>query len=54
MSDQASLKKIWLDGNHGYLSAREQLKAWALREAWREYNEGVYGMNTWIAERLTY
>ena len=53
MVAQASLKELWLAGKEGGLSAREQLKAWALREAWNDQNEGVYGMNTWIAERLT-
>ena len=36
----------------GRFSAREQLKAWALREAWRQNNEGSHGMLTWIAEKL--
>ena len=29
-----------------------QLKAWALREAWRQNNEGSHGMLTWIAKKL--
>ena len=53
MSAQASLEDLWLGGKAGGLSAREQLKAWALREAWREHNDGGYGMHAWIAERLT-
>ena len=53
MSTQTSLKEVLLGGKDGCLSAREQLKAWALREAWRQQNDGVYGMHTWIAERLT-
>ena len=52
MSAQTALKDLWLAGNEGHLSAREQLKAWALREAWREVNDGKYGMNSWIAERV--
>ena len=52
MADQTSLKELWLGGKAGCLSAREQLKAWALREAWRQKNTGVQGMLTWIAERL--
>ena len=47
------MEELWLYGQDGGLSAREQLKAWALREAWKEHNEGMYGMHTWIAERLT-
>ena len=53
MSAQTSLKDLWLHGKDGCLSAREQLKASALREAWQEMNHGVHGMHTWIAERLT-
>ena len=53
MASQASLKNLWLHGNAGCLSAREQLKAWALREAWKEHNDGTYGMYAWIAEKLT-
>ena len=53
MSAQTSLKELWLGGKDGCLSAGEQLTAWALREAWRQQNDGVYGMHTWIAERLT-
>ena len=52
MAAQASLKDLWLHGNAGCLSAREQLKAWALREAWKEHNDGTYGMYAWIAEKL--
>ena len=33
-------------------SAREQLKAWALCEAWRQNNEGSHGTLTWIADKL--
>ena len=64
MSAQASLQELWLAGKHGGLSAREQLKAWALREVWKhhrkdaeETEEGgdasVYGMYSFIAERVT-
>ena len=52
MADQASLQELWLGGKAGCFSAREQLKAWALREAWRQNNEGSHGMLTWIAEKL--
>ena len=53
MSAQASLKDFWLRGKGGCFSAKEQLQAWALRVTWREINDGVYGMHTWIAQRLT-
>ena len=53
MASQASLRDLWLHSNAGCLSAREQLKAWALREAWKEHHDGTYGMYTWIAAKLT-
>ena len=53
MSVQDTLQKLWLHGKVGGLCAREQLKAWALREAWMDGKPGTFGMNTWIAERLT-
>ena len=40
----------WLEASR--FSTREQLKAWALREAWRQKNEGSHGMLTWTAEKL--
>ena len=52
MADQASLQELWLGGKAGCLSVREQLKAWALCEAWRQNNEGSHGMLIWIAEEL--
>ena len=53
MAVQDTLQKLWLHGKNGGLCAREQLKAWALREAWMDGKPGTFGMNTWIAERLT-
>ena len=52
MADQASQQEPWLGGKAGCLSAQEQLKAWALREAWRQNNEGSHGTFTWIAKNL--
>ena len=34
MAAQDTLQKLWLHGKAGGMAAREQLKAWALREAW--------------------
>ena len=53
MAVQDTLQKLWLHGKIGGLCAREQLKAWALREAWMDGKPGTFGMNTWVAERLT-
>ena len=52
MAVQDALQKLWSHGKFGGLWAREQLKAWALREAWMGGKTGTLGMNTWIAERL--
>ena len=51
MAVQDALQKLWSHGKFGGLWAREQLKAWALREAWMGGKTGTLGMNTWIAER---
>ena len=53
MAARDAMQKLWLHGKVGGLSAREQLKAWALREAWMCDKTGKYGMHAWIAERLT-
>ena len=53
MAAQDTLQKLWLRGKAGGMAPREQLKAWALREAWLDGKTGTYGMHTWIAERLT-
>ena len=52
MADQASLQELWPGGKAGCPPTWEQLKAWALREAWRQNNEGSHGMLKWIAEKL--
>jgi len=41
---QDALRKLWLGGQKGNLSAREQARVWALRECWTEENESTYGM----------
>ena len=53
MAAQASLQNEWLHGKRGGLSAREQMKAWALREVWNDHHDTVYGMHVWIAARVT-
>ena len=52
-SKQDLLRSAWLDGKDGGLSGREQAKAWALREVWRDAGKGDHGMKTYIAEKLT-
>ena len=43
MATQASLKELWLASKGGGLPAREQMKAWALREAWKEVHDAGGG-----------
>ena len=53
MAAQDPLQKLWLHGKAGGMAPREQLKAWALHEAWLGGRTETYGMHTWMAERLT-
>ena len=46
------LRSAWLDAKDGSLSGREQAKAWALREIWKESGKADYGMETFIAGKL--
>ena len=57
MARQESLRDLWLHGQHGTLAPREQLKVWALREAWMHTAQAAqaqskYGLRTWIAARV--
>ena len=57
MARQESLRDLWLHGQHGTLAPREQLKVWALREAWMHtaqpaQAESKYGLLSWIAARV--
>ena len=52
-AQQELLRKAWLQGKDGSLPAREQAKAWALREVWRQDQKPEYGMNTFIATKVT-
>jgi hypothetical protein len=51
-SQQDLLRSAWLVGKTGCLSGREQAKAWALREVWRDSGKAAYGMNTYIVAKL--
>ena len=50
---QELLRALWLEAKSGALPAREQAKAWALREAWKDSGKAEYGMLTHIAGKLT-
>ena len=51
-SKQDMLRSAWLDAEEGYLSGREQAKAWALREIWSKDGKGEYGMYSFIASKV--
>ena len=50
---QELLRALWLEAKSGALPAREQARAWALREAWKDSGKAEYGMLTYIAGKLT-
>ena len=52
MSKQLELKDLWLAGPDGQLCALEEMKAWALREVWRQDGRGDYGMCAFIAKKV--
>ena len=47
---QEALRALWLSGASGKLSAMGQVKAWALREAWRATHSTTYGMLVFVAK----
>ena len=49
---QELLRQAWLKGKDGYLPAREQAKAWALREVWKQMGKADHGMKTFIASKV--
>ena len=50
---QDLLRTAWLEGSKaGSMPAREQAKAWALREVWKASGRGEFGMKTYIAGKL--
>ena len=51
-AEQETLKRLWLGGRKGTLCAREQARAWALRERWVHEEDNTYGMGEAIAKRV--
>ena len=43
---------MWLAAPDEALCPMEQMKVWALREAWYTQNKSVYGMHTFIASKV--
>ena len=52
MSEQAALSRAWFAGKEGGLCGREQARAWALREVWREEGKSDYGAMSFVASRV--
>ena len=52
MAAQEALQKLWLEGWDDRLCGREQAKAWALREVWKESHDSTYGLNAFVAQRV--
>ena len=50
---QELLRAAWLGGVHGHLSAMAEARAWSLREVYVEMGKPKYGLNTFVASRLT-
>ena len=46
------LEQFWLGAPEGKLCAREQAKAWALRELWLGEGWGQHGLYSYVAKRL--
>ena len=53
VTQQELLKKAWLAGRKGYLSALSEAKRWAVREMWRAEHESDFGLQTVAAEKVT-
>ena len=49
---QLRLRDAWLGGPEDRLCGREQAKAWALRECWREEHDSDHGLYKFVAARV--
>ena len=52
MAAQAQLRQAWVGGVEGRLCGREQAKAWALREVWRDEGKNDFGLLSFVARRV--
>ena len=52
MTAQEALRKSWMEAADDRLCGREQAKAWALREVWREDGKKPYGLNAFVASKV--
>jgi len=51
-TSQELLREAWLGGRKGNLSAREEARAWALREVWRADGKPDHGLNAYVAGKV--
>ena len=49
---QEEMRRLWLGAKEGAMCGREQARAWALRDVWKEEHDSEYGMYTSIANKL--
>lgn len=47
------LRKAWLGGRTGYLTAWSEAKLWAIREVWRSQHDSEHGLQTFAATKVT-
>ena len=52
-SQQEMLRKAWLEGRHGNLSALSEAMLWAVREVWRAEKRSLHGLQTFAAGLVT-
>ena len=52
MTALEQLEDLWLSAPEGKLCAREQARAWALREIWVAEGKGQHGLYTFVANRV--
>ena len=52
VSRQKRLQEAWLGGRAGNMTAMEEARAWALREAWQDEGKSSYGMSAHIASKV--
>ena len=52
-TQQELLKRAWLEGRPGNLSAWSEAKLWAVREIWRADKESDHGLQTFAASLVT-
>ena len=52
MAHQEMLQSAWTGGRQGNMSALNQAKAWALREAWRDIKGSDWGVLAYVRKKV--